>query len=47
MKSEYRANIALTTQRSAHIGRTFHVPGKGYRINKWRRLARTIVRLFT
>jgi len=28
------------------VGRSFYTPGKGYRVNGWRRILRAIVRVF-
>lgn len=46
MKTERAANLALAQQveqSSISIGRFAHTPGKGYRINRWRRLLRAII----
>lgn len=48
LKNEQRANVALDERHkqalsSMQIGRFAHVPGKGYPVNKWRRLLRLLI----
>lgn len=43
MKDNRTRPGALQPYRAADIGRTAHVPGKGYRVNWWRRIVRRIV----
>lgn len=52
MKTERSANLAMDLE-SIRLAneqarmRQFMIPGKGHRVNVWRRVARAVVRAFT